>query len=364
MKILHIINSLETGGAEKLIIETLPMYAMKGITVDLLLLNGSTNPFLIELASRKCCHIFSLGESSVYHPKHILAIGPYLRKYDIVHVHLFPAQHFVAIAKIISRAKCKLIFTEHSTSNRRFTNAIFKPIDKIIYNQYHKIIAITQEVEKGILAHINIKSEKIKVIKNGIDLNKIHKASAYLKNEIAERLKESDIIILQVSSFQEPKDQATLVRALDYLPDNFKLLLVGNGILRQDTIDLVLKLNLKNRVYFLGIRNDVLKILKTCDIIVLSTKYEGLSLSSIEGMASGRPFIASDVPGLTEIVKGAGILFPVGDENKLAEEIFRLSNDQEYYTKIAMQCINRANDFDIRKMIDRHITLYQNILKE
>ncbi|KIA88515.1 glycosyltransferase [Kaistella jeonii] len=363
MKILHIINSLETGGAEKLVIETLPLYEEHGITADLLLLNGTNHPFLQELVAKKCCQIFTLGTSSVYHPKNIFGIIPFLKEYDIVHVHLFPAQHYVAIAKMLSGAKSKLIFTEHSTSNRRFKNKIFKPFDKIIYNQYHKIIAITPAVKQKILAHTDLKEEKIIVIENGISLGKIHEASPYQPNEIASNLKQSDILILQVSSFQEPKDQATVIRALVELPDHFKLVFVGNGILRQNAIDVVNRLNLGLRVLFLGIRNDVPRLLKTSDIIVLSSKYEGLSLSSIEGMASGKPFVASDVPGLKEVVSGAGILFPLGDEKQLAEEILHLSNDADHYIATVEKCVARAKEYDICKMVAEHINLYEEILR-
>ena len=109
---------------------------------------------------------------------------------------------------------------------------------------------------------------------------------------------------------------------------------------------------------------DVPQLLKTADIVVLSSKFEGMSLSSIEGMASGKPFIASDVPGLSEIVKGAGILFPLGDEKKLAAEILRLANDSAYYGKIATQCFNRAKEFDISNMVNKHIALYQELTQK
>lgn len=106
---------------------------------------------------------------------------------------------------------------------------------------------------------------------------------------------------------------------------------------------------------------DVPQLLKTADIIVLSSKYEGLSLSSIEGMASGKPFIASDVPGLKEIVSGAGVLFEQGNAIELAEKINKLLEDKEYYTEIVESCQKRAQEYDIIKMVDKHIQLYESI---
>lgn len=364
MKILHIINSLATGGAEKLILETLPLYAAQGIVVDLLLLNGTKYPFLKELEDKKCCRIFSLGNSSVYHPKHIMKIMPYLKNYDLVHVHLFPAQYYVAIAKMLSFTNTKLIFTEHSTSNRRFENKIFKPIDKIIYNQYHKIIAITHKVARQVINHAALRKDKITVIENGISLDKINTTSSAKKSELRSDLHESDYIILQVSSFQEPKDQSTVIKSLVHLPDHFKVLLVGEGVQKEKCVNLATELRIQDRVFFLGVRMDVPQLLKTADIVVLSSKYEGLSLSSIEGMASGKPFIASNVPGLSEIVKGAGVLFPLGDAKKLAEEILLLATDQKHYDFITKQCLSRAEHYDISIMVQKHLDLYRELTKK
>jgi glycosyltransferase involved in cell wall biosynthesis len=124
---------------------------------------------------------------------------------------------------------------------------------------------------------------------------------------------------------------------------------------------LVTELGLSKRVHFLGIRMDVPKLLKTADIVVLSTHFEGLSLSSIEGLASGKPFVASEAPGLLEIVYNAGVLFPVGDEKALAEEINLLLTDKNHYDAVAFNCMQRAKKYDIKNMIDSHIKLYNSL---
>lgn len=364
MKILHIINSLETGGAEKLIMETLPLYAERGITVDLLLLNGTSHAFLENLAAKECCQIFTLGNSSVYHPKHIFGIIPYLKKYNIVHVHLFPAQYYAVLAKIISGAKTKLIFTEHNGTNRRLDNFLFSLIDQQIYKYYKKTICITYDIKDILLRHTQLPAERFPLIKNRVNLNTIKSASAHSRAAIHPNLSSDDKIIIQVAAFRAQKDQETLIKAMTLLPAKFKLILVGEGILKEKCENLVSSLKIQNSVFFLGVRMDVPQLLKTADIVVLSSHYEGLSLSSIEGMASGKPFVASNVPGLSEIVQGAGILFPAENEKKLAEELLHLTNDQEYYEKIAKQCLIRAQEYDIQKMVDQHINLYRDLLKK
>ncbi len=363
MKVLHIINSLATGGAEKLLLETLPLYNLQGITSNLLVLNGGNQPFLNKLKSLHCCQVFSLGTSSVYNPSNIFKIIPYLKKYDIVHVHLFPAQYWVVIAKLMSFSKTKLIFTEHNTTNRRLENPVFRIIDRYIYRFYIAIIGITPEIKTLLLRHTGLPEKTFSVIENGVNLSVIKGATALQKSEMNTTLNEEDKIIIQVAAFREQKDQKTLIRAMALLPERCKLVLVGVGPLKVECETLVADLGLQNRVLFLGARMDVPELLKMADIVVLSSKYEGLSLSSIEGMASGNPFIASDVPGLTEVVKGAGILFPQGNEVQLANEISALINDAEHYKTVALACQQRAEEYDIHKMVDKHIRLYTDVAK-
>jgi len=363
MKILHIINSLATGGAEKLLLEVLPIINEKGIQADILVLNADENPFLKRLTELSCCNIYSLGNYSIYNPINILKIIPYLKKYDIIHVHLFPTQYWVAFAKLISFSNVILIFTEHNTSNRRLVNYFFRKLDKHIYKIYKTVICISVEIKEILIKHTQLSLNRFVVINNGVNLNDINKVTSIRREKINKSIKPTDKILIQVAGFRKQKDQATLIRALNLLPENVKLLLVGDGILMKDCETLALNLNLQNRVLFLGLRMDVPQLLKTSDIVVLSSNYEGLSLSCIEGLASGRPFIASNAPGLKEVVEGAGILFPVGDNQQLANEIMKLFDHPDYYRSVAEACQKRAAEYDIQKMIDLHIQLYEEIIK-
>lgn len=361
MRVLHIITSLGTGGAEKLILDTIPLYNKKGIQADVLVLHGSNEPFLKQLQALNCCKVFTL-ERSYYNPGSIFKIIHFFRQYDLVHTHLFSAQYFTALAKILSGCKTPLVFTEHNTNNRRIENRIYKLPEKIIYSIYSKVICITEEVKKVLKKHINLEEEKLVVIENGVNLATFIDAKPIEKKEITSAIRNSDYLLIQVAGFREQKDQLTLIKAMVHLPENIKLLLVGDGETRSKCEQAASELALTHRVLFLGIRTDIPSLLKTADVVVLSSRYEGLSLSSIEGMASGKPFIASDVPGLTETVKDAGILFPQGDERKLAEEILKLMDDKEYYNRVASSCVERASNYDINTMVDKTIELYNEIV--
>ncbi len=362
MKILHIVNSLATGGAEKLILETIPKYNEKGLQCDVLLLNGTDHPFLKELRQKECCNIFILGTGSPYRLPFIFKIIPFLRKYDLVHAHLFPANYFTAIAKKISFVSTPIVFTEHNTSNRRFRNKNFRKINSKIYRIFNKIICITEEVKEEVEKQAMISESQLTVINNGVDIAKYSNAERLPPDFICRFLSDDDFLLLQVSSFRAQKDQQTIIRALQYLPPHVKLLLAGEGPLKEECMNLVQQLALESRVFFLGNRSDIPQLLKTSDVNILSSFYEGLSLASIEGMASGKPFIASEVPGLTDVVGGYGILFPQGDSHALAHEILKLMNSKALYDETGLKCAGRAKDFDVDKMVDQHIDLYKNLV--
>jgi glycosyltransferase involved in cell wall biosynthesis len=364
MKILFVINSLGTGGAEKLLLDTLPLYKERGIEADLLLLWDNDCMFTQQLRNLNCCKIFVLKKSPsikvIYNPLSIFKIAKILKDYDLAHVHLFPSQYFVVLANKSNGNKTKLIYTEHNSNNRRLENSLYGTFDKYFYKSYDTIVCISQEIKGILLKHTKLPLDKFHLIENGVNLESINKAIALTKDKIDPTLNSTDIIVMQVAGFRSQKDQYTLIKAMALLPKYYKLVLVGDGVLKKDCETLVSELKLQKRILFLGARMDIPQLLKTTDIVVLSSKFEGLSLSSIEGMASGKPFIASGVSGLQEVVKGAGVLFPVGEEKQLASEISKLIDNPELYASVANACQKRAKEYDIKVMVEKHVTLYRS----
>ena len=362
MKILQVINSLGTGGAEKLLLDTIPKYNTSGLSMDLLLLNGTEYPFLTELKRQNDLTIFNFGTGSVYNPLYVFRLIKFLKKYDLVHVHLFPALYWVGMAKMLSFSRTPLLFTEHNTSNRRRGNPLFKILDKWMYSRYRKIITISSEVDAGIKKHLGFKEHRFEYIQNGAPVNEI--GAAKPASRVGLGLEKTDKVIVQVSSFTPQKDQNTLLKAMTQLDESVQLLLVGDGPLLEASKELATELNLGTRVQYLGIRMDVPALLRMADIVVLSTHYEGLSLSSIEALASGKPFVASDAPGVTNMLAGAGILFPIGDEMALSEALQKLFESSEHYANVAQKCLARSQKFSINTMIEKHKHLYSDIIKK
>lgn len=367
MRILHIINNLGSGGAEKLIEEILPlMNKIEEIETDLLILTDTKDVFLESLKDKNV-KVNVNKYKNLYDPRNIFEIKKHIigREYDIVHSHTFPTQMWVGLSKLFMMGKkVKFVTTEHSTHNRRREKFYFRYIDKLIYSQYDSIISITEKTRDNLIDWIDPKHKKIDkhvVIENGVDIAKIKAALPYKKNELINGITENTKLICMVGRFSEAKDQPTLIRAVSKLSRDIHLILVGEGPLISDNKKLAEELGISDRVHFLGFRQDIPRILKTVDIVVLSSHWEGLSLASIEGLASGKPFIASKVPGLEEIVEGHGVLFEKGNYNQLCEIITSLINDSKIYNETAKSCVQQSKKYELKNTVISLWKLYKKI---
>ncbi|GGG08873.1 glycosyl transferase [Dokdonia pacifica] len=357
MKIIHVINSLHFGGAEKLLVDTIPKFIERGITTDVLVLHPEKTFFYNELAQKHQVKIVTTKKKSLYNPLYSIALRKYLKEYDIVHVHLFPSLYWVSLATLFLKNRAKLIVTEHNTDNRRRASVVFKYIDRWIYKKYDKVIAISKGVKENLQSHLKKSNDTIVTIPNGIPIEVFKNATGLSKYHIG--IPENAKVIIQVASFTPQKDQDTLLKAISLLPDEVHLLLIGDGVLKEEKIGLATTLNIKHRVHFLGYRTDIPQLLKLSDVSVLSSHYEGFGLAIVEGMAAGNPCIGSNVPGLSEVIGEEGILFEPGNHVQLKNSIEQLLYDKEYYLKIQKQCLDRAQEYDLSFMIDAYINVYK-----
>ena len=224
MKILHIISSLETGGAQRLLTELLPLLALKE-NISLLIFNDIENEFQKKIISKHIT-LYSLKQKNFYNPLIILKLIPILKRFDIVHVHLFPCLYWVAIASLFS--KTHLVYTEHSTNNKRRNKIYFKYLEKWIYSFYEKIISISKQTQNNLKIWLNASSndERFITIENGINIETFTNIEKTPKYEI--ELPKGKRILM-ISRFTQSKDQQTLIRAMMYVAKNVHLILVGNG---------------------------------------------------------------------------------------------------------------------------------------
>lgn len=361
MKILHIITSLELGGAEKLLTELLPAQKKSGHTVELMILSDINSVFKKDLEGKEI-KIYVSKYNSKKSPLNIFEINRKIKtgNYDIVHVHLVHAQYWTRMARLLDNNKNRrYLTTEHSTSNRRRNNKILGVLDKFIFNGYDEIVSISHATENSLYNWIGGKKEKYAVIPNGIDLSIFENSVPVSRDEIG--AEKEDIILMMVSRFHQSKNQKGAVEALEYLPEKYKIVFVGDGILEEDVKNYVKEKSLELRVKFLGKRKDIPKLLKTADIVIQFSFFEGFGMTAVEGMASGKPVIASDVPGLADVVSGGGIICP-NDSKKLAEVILSLE-DRKLYNHTAEMCLKKSKEYSIKNSAEEYIKLYREILE-
>ena len=366
MKILQVITSLRTGGAERLVTDFSKGFAAAGDLVEVLLFDGSRTPMVEELEAA-AIPVYGLGEGAgaMNNPLLLFKLNKFLgsHSYDIIHTHNTPCQFMLALASLLR--PLTLVTTEHNTTNRRRKMKFLKPLERWMYGRYRRIVCVGDETRLSLADHLKTPELESKMITvpNGIDLGKFYAASPAV-----DLMKTKGYSITMVAAFRPQKDQQTLIRAIAMLPNRFRLFLAGGSETDADRIQLedcrrlVNELGVADRVCFLGIRNDVPALFAASDLVAFSTHYEGMSLSVIEGMASGKPFVASDVSGVRDMVEGAGVLFPEGNAERLAAIISHLSEDPAAATETGKRCRQRAGMYDIRHTIRRYRDEYDSIV--
>lgn len=369
MKILYIITNLGSGGAEKLVQEIVPLLNREdGVKADILLLTDEKNVFDKKLKDIDV----EIDVIALKRPRNLINIY-YIRKYimegnyDIVHAHLFPTIYWVSIAsKLMFKNKPKFIITEHSTHNRRREKSYLRYLERFIYSSYNKIISISHQTQTNLIAWLRPKQEdldKFIIIENGINIDKFKDAAPYRKSQLCSEFMEDIKLICMVGRFSKAKDQPTLIKAMKNLPQNMHLLLVGEGPLMKENQNLAKKIGVNDRVHFLGFRDDVERILKTVDIVVLSSNWEGFGLSAVEGMASGRLVIATNVAGIREVIRDNDLMVEVLNHDDLSNKISMFLRDNNLYREKTRYLINRSEKFDIRILTNNYLKLYQTLVK-
>lgn len=363
MRILQIITSLRTGGAERLVVDLSKQMKVVGNEVEILLFDGTVTPLLeeVEVASIRV-RALSKGWQAMRNPLLFFKLLRELRKnrYDVIHAHNTSCQLLLAVASCFQNLG--LVTTEHNTDNRRRRWRGYRAVDRWMYGRYRRIICVGEETKQSLaawLAHPDL-TNKMTVIPNGIDVSKF--VDAIPAEDI---MSHEGRKILMVSAFRPQKDHPTLIRALSNLPKEYRLFLAGGSETNEDRKylndckRLVTELGLDCRVFFMGTRSDVPSLLAASDVVVLSTTYEGgTSLAALEAMAAGRPLIASDVPGVHDLVSGAGLLFPFGDDRRLVELIRQVCENPSFSAEVGAKCRARAADYDVAETARRYLQEY------
>lgn len=364
MKVTHVIPGLSVGGAQRFVADLL--CALSGHSdLDLTLVvyrSVKDSPAERKIRDNARIRFVNLDLGKPRGLSTSFRLMSEMRRADIVHAHLFPTLWQAALSSALSGTP--LVFTEHSTHNRRRNHRWLRLVEQTVYSSCMSVCAISPAAAEALRKWLGspFDNRTIHVIPNGID-----------PGEFAEERPNDSLLpsifgrsgkpVVMPARFVEAKDQATLIRAAALIddPDAF-IALAGDGPTRAECEKLAARYGLGDRIVFLGVRNDIPRLLAASRVGVLSSRWEGFGLAALEMMAAGLPVVASDVPGLREVVDGVGDLFPKGDEQTLARIINRLlreSPDSPSFVSRALNARERAEEFDISKAAGLYADLYR-----
>lgn len=364
LRVLHVVNDLRIGGAEVLVRNVAARLNAEG-DVEAALTALQPNPTFLEESVRADGLSFEAhpSEWGFYSVRHVKRLAARMRGFDVVHVHLFPAQWWAALAwrSLPRRDRPVLVTTEHNTENRR-RKPWFRPVDRWMYAHYHRLVGVSPLTGKRLEEWLGLPAGAVAVIPNGIDVDRFAQASAAPRSDLP-GLPTAARLLLCVGRLEPQKDQATLLRALPLLPDDHHAALVGDGPLRGDLEALAASIGVAERVHFLGRRPDIPALLKTADVYVQPSRFEGWSLALLEAMASGAaPIVAADAPGLSEAVSGdRGWLFPVGDPEALAAAVRAATAEDAEATRRIAAGRQYADGFRLERCAEAHLSLYREL---
>jgi glycosyltransferase involved in cell wall biosynthesis len=358
--VLEVIDSLYAGGAESLLKNFL-IEAKKynDFEIEVCTLY-SRNIFEEELADNGI-RVHNLNLSFKYNPIGIFKILNVIRRgnYDIIHVHLFPADIFVAISSLFLPRRIKFIFSEHSNYNRRRSIKFFKVIDGFTYSRYGKIVCISKQVREALIKWCPEIAHKIIIIKNAIPITKKFNSE---ENKIYD--------VIFVGRLERVKGVDILLKAIQILKEkhyrNLRVAIVGDGSLMESLKKLALRYRINENIDFLGVRKDVLKLMRKSLIFVLPSMWEGFGLVLLEAMSVGTPVVATKVGGIPEIIEDNkdGILLEPENPEELAKAILRLLSDVNLRSLISSNAYKKVKEeYSIEKYTKTLLSLYKELTK-
>jgi len=271
----------------------------------------------------------------------------------------------VLINKLLFFRKIKIVASTHISLNNNLQSKsslllrlLLKKVINIFYSKADVLISVSKNLSSSLVKDFNIKKSII-TIYNGLD-TKIR-----VKNNNFDKK-----IIITVSRLVEQKDHFTLIKAfflIQKIFPNTKLWILGDGPLKKRLALFSQKLDLKRNIRFFGWKNNIYGLLKCASVFVLSTRREGFPYVILEAMSQKLPIISSDVSfGPSEALdKGkCGILVPINEEKKMAQEIISLLRNKKKYNFYAKRSLERSRYFSEEKMLQTYKKIIINLAKK
>ncbi|HTX87207.1 MAG TPA: glycosyltransferase [Candidatus Nanoarchaeia archaeon] len=355
IKILQIIPTLNGAGAERLVVDLAKFLDREKFAVAVICLKAG-GAWTEELARAKIpVQIVNRGNYPIVFDffrlvKIIKQAAP-----DIVHTHLFGADIYGRLAAKLAGVK-KIISTEHNLNYSEGAGKRFLKKKTAILAAV--IVAVSESVKKYLIEREGVPAGKIRVIYNGVDIEK------FRYNERKYEQKSAGLVIGSIGRLEPQKDFPTLIKAMAEIK-GAECRIIGAGGERKKLARLIAELSLADKVKLLGWQKDTSTFLKQTDIFVLPSRWEGFGIVILEAGLSGLPVIGSRVDGIAEIIADGqdGLLFEPGNSAELARKIKSLQADPALRERLGKNLQDKILEkFSIEKMVKQYEDLYFEVL--
>jgi len=355
MKIIHVTTAPTGGGAELLVRELNNRLAGYNIKSDAIYF---TNPQKVRLTENESCLDLdsprSLSAISNFRKiiKKKLKTNPDL----IVHCHLIWPLYYIPLA--VAGLNCKLICTEHNTHNRRREVPLLRPIEKLIYKNYKRVICISEGTKIALSKWLDTSiDERLVVVYNGA---RLFNKKANIKPRIDKK-----ISIISVGSLSKQKGVEYGIKAVAHLKsDIYKYWIIGEGPERTKLEEIIKDNDLDDTVKLVGWVDDIEPYLHKSDLSLIPSLWEGFGLVAVEALSAGLPVVASDVPGLNEVLSSEecpAILTEKGEVNELISAISSFKNKINSGEDFRDSAASYANKFTLDEMTKNYARVYKDI---
>jgi glycosyltransferase involved in cell wall biosynthesis len=368
IKIAHIITKLELGGAQKTTLSLLRHIDKE--RYEVYLITSSAGYLRQEACLVPELKVFFTdtlvrGINIFNDIISFFKIARYIRQQGISIVHTHSSK-----AGIIGRwaawcAGVRLIFhTIHGWPFYIETGPIakitYKISEKLTSHITTKLIVVSDADLKSGIKYVNKEKEKYIKIPYGIESANFDLQSMPAKSCNAIR-------VGFIACYKPQKSPFDFIKVAKLVIDknkNIDFISAGDGVLKRPVMKEASRLGLDAKIIFLGWQDDIARVLRGIDILLLTSRWEGLPVVILEALASGIPVVATDAGGVSELVISGvnGFVEEKGACEKLANDILLLAGHEGMRTRFSRQAKKRFNnEFDIRHMANRIQNLYQKM---
>jgi glycosyltransferase involved in cell wall biosynthesis len=296
-------------------------------------------------------------------PWTVLRLRRVIRRERVAIVHA-QSGHTMALATLASAGtRAKIVFARRVSTPLR-TN---RPT-RWKYARAHRLISVSRAGVDGLL-RVGVKPDRVRVIPSGVPLSQL---AAPATPELLASLgvPAGAPLAVFVASLSGAKDPSTFVRAIQVarrtVPE-LHALVVGDGPLREPLAGEISALGLDDFVHLVGFRTDAESMEAAASVVALTSKsLEGTPGVLLDALALGKPIVATDVGGVTEVIEHdiSGLIVPIGDANALGAAIARVMRDPALAARLSAGARARAPMFSIENTVSRTLEVYRELLAE